>query len=213
MVSVYVETTSGIVSVSASAFRREDALALTKAILATSEDLANTLTLKVRADQNRLAEDEVRRSESRVRFALADLTSFRDAQHLIDPVETSTSTGNASRGSFKATPGVSAHNVFLEPGTLDQAGLRAQAGEGLLVQEVSGVHSGANPVTGDFSVGVSGLLFRGGELAEPVREVTVAAHLLDILSGIVAVGSDLRFSTGSVGGSSLLVGRMTVAGR
>jgi PmbA protein len=122
------------------------------------------------------------------------------------------STGNARRASFKSTPGVSAHNLFLAPGELDQAGLLAQAGEGLLVQDVSGVHSGANPVTGDFSVGVSGLLFRGGELAEPVREVTVAAHLLDILKGIVAVGSDLRFITGSIGGSSLLIGQMTVAG-
>jgi PmbA protein len=123
-----------------------------------------------------------------------------------------TSTGNARRASFKSTPGVSAHNLFLAPGELDQAGLLAQAGEGLLVQDVSGVHSGANPVTGDFSVGVSGLLFRGGELAEPVREATVAAQLLDILQGIVAVGSDLRFTTGSIGGSSLLVGQMTVAG-
>jgi PmbA protein len=122
------------------------------------------------------------------------------------------STGNARRASFKSTPGVSAHNLFLAPGELDQAGLMAQAGEGLLVQDVSGVHSGANPITGDFSVGVSGLLFRGGELAEPVREVTVAAHLLDILQGIVAVRSDLRFTTGSIGGSSLLVGQMTVAG-
>jgi PmbA protein len=122
------------------------------------------------------------------------------------------STGNARRASFKSTPGVSAHNLFLAPGELDQAGLLAQAGEGLLVQDVSGVHSGANPVTGDFSVGVSGLLFRGGELAEPVREVTVAAQLLDILKGIVAVGSDLRFTTGSIGGSSLLIGQMTVAG-
>jgi PmbA protein len=122
------------------------------------------------------------------------------------------STGNARRASFKSTPGVSAHNLFLAPGELDQAGLLAQAGEGLLVQDVSGVHSGANPITGDFSVGVSGLLFRGGELAEPVREATVAAHLLDILQGIVAVGSDLRFTTGSIGGSSLLVGQMTVAG-
>jgi PmbA protein len=122
------------------------------------------------------------------------------------------STGNARRASFKSTPGVSAHNLFLAPGELDQAGLIAQAGEGLLVQDVSGVHSGANPVTGDFSVGVSGLLFRGGELAEPVREATVAAQLLDILQGIVAVGSDLRFTTGSIGGSSLLVGQMTVAG-
>jgi PmbA protein len=122
------------------------------------------------------------------------------------------STGNAGRASFKSTPGVSAHNLFLAPGELDQAGLLARAGEGLLVQDVSGVHSGANPITGDFSVGVSGLLFRGGELAEPVREATVAAQLLDILQGIVAVGSDLRFTTGSIGGSSLLVGRMTVAG-
>ena len=59
---------------------------------------------------------------------------------------------------------------------------------------------GANPITGDFSVGVSGLLFRDGQLAEPVREATVAAQLLDILKGIEAVGSDLRFTTGrSVG--------------
>jgi PmbA protein len=122
------------------------------------------------------------------------------------------STGNARRASFKSTPGVSAHNLFLAPGDLDQAGLLARAGEGLLVQDVSGVHSGANPITGDFSVGVSGLLFRGGELAEPVREATVAAQLLDILQGIEEVGSDLRFTTGSIGGSSLLVGQMTVAG-
>jgi PmbA protein len=122
------------------------------------------------------------------------------------------STGNARRASFKSTPGVSAHNLFLAPGDLDQAGLLARAGEGLLVQDVSGVHSGANPITGDFSVGVSGLLFRGGELAEPVREATVAAQLLDILQGIQEVGSDLRFTTGSIGGSSLLVGQMTVAG-
>jgi PmbA protein len=123
-----------------------------------------------------------------------------------------TSTGNASRASFKSTPGVSAHNLFLEPGELDQPGLLARAGDGLLVQDVSGVHSGANPVTGDFSVGVTGLWFRNGELAEPVREATVAAHLLDILKAVDAVGSDLRFTTGSIGGSSLLIGQMTVAG-
>jgi PmbA protein len=123
-----------------------------------------------------------------------------------------TSTGNASRMSFKSSPGISAHNVFLPPGDKDQAGLIAQAGEGLLVQDVTGVHSGANPITGDFSVGVSGLWFRDGELAEPVREATVAAHLLDILKGIVAVGSDLRWTTGSIGGASVLVGQMTVAG-
>jgi PmbA protein len=122
------------------------------------------------------------------------------------------STGNAARASFKTTPGISAHNIHFVPGDKDEAGLLAQAGEGLLVQDMTGVHSGANPITGDFSVGVSGLWFRNGELAEPVREATVAAHLLDILKGIVAVGSDLTWTTGSIGGSTLLIGEMTVAG-
>jgi PmbA protein len=126
--------------------------------------------------------------------------------------EGAASTGNASRMSFKSTPGISGHNVFFAPGDKDQAGLLAEAGEGLLVQDVTGVHSGANPITGDFSVGVSGLWFRDGALAEPVREATVAAQLLDILKGIVAVGSDLRWTTGSIGGASVLVGQMTVAG-
>ena len=93
MIGVYVETSSGIVQVTASAFRRQDALDLAKAILASSEKLANSLNLKMQADQTRLAEDEVRRSEGSVRFALADLTSFRNAQHLIDPEESAKATG------------------------------------------------------------------------------------------------------------------------
>ncbi len=93
MIGVYVEPTSGIVSVSVTAFRREDALTLAGAILASSDRLANSLTLKMRADQTHLAEDEVRRAEGAVRFALADLTAFRNTQRLIDPVESSKSTG------------------------------------------------------------------------------------------------------------------------
>ena len=98
MVGVYVEPTSGIVSVSVVAFRREDALTLAKAILASSERLANSLTLKMRADQTRLSEDEVRRAEGGVRFALADLTSFRNSQRLIDPEESSKNSGKLLMG-------------------------------------------------------------------------------------------------------------------
>ena len=93
MITVYVESSSGIVQVSASAFRRQDALDLTKAVLTASEKLANSLNLKMQADQSRIAEDEVRRSEGNVRFALADLTAFRNSQHLIDPKESAESTG------------------------------------------------------------------------------------------------------------------------
>ena len=91
MVSVYIESTSGIVTVSVSSFNREDSLTLVDAILKSSTALANSMSLKIRMDAIKTAEDEVRRAEGQVRFSLADMTSFRNAEHLIDPVQASAS--------------------------------------------------------------------------------------------------------------------------
>ena len=60
--------------------------------------------------------------------------------------------------------------------------------DGLYVQSVSGLHSGTNPVSGDFSVGADGLMVRNGVFAEPVREVTIASTLQRMLHDIVHVG-------------------------
>ena len=59
--------------------------------------------------------------------------------------------------------------------------LLAEAGEGVYVTDVAGLHSGVNPVSGVFSVGASGRAIRGGELAEPVREFTIASDLVSML--------------------------------
>jgi PmbA protein len=121
------------------------------------------------------------------------------------------STGNASRGGYRTPPGVGTSNFYLEAGQEDVASLLARAEGGVLVQEVSGVHSGASPISGEFSVGATGLRIRGGALAEPVREMTIASTLPDMLRSVVAVGSDLRFF-GGAGAPTLLVGEMTLAG-
>jgi PmbA protein len=125
-----------------------------------------------------------------------------------------TSTGNASRGGFKTAPGVSSSNLYLEPGTSDQTALLAAAGEAFYCQQVMGLHSGANPISGDFSVGASGLMVRDGAFAEPVREVSIASTIPEILAGIREVGSDLRFLPigGGAGGMTLLVDGMTLSG-
>jgi len=67
-------------------------------------------------------------------------------------------------------------------GKQDQAEIIAQVGEGFLVQSITGVHSGVNRVSGDFSVGAEGLMIRGGELAEPVREVTMPRRFSECCS-------------------------------
>jgi PmbA protein len=121
------------------------------------------------------------------------------------------STGNAQRAGYRSAPGVGISNFYLEPGDTDLAGLLRRAEGGVLIQDVSGVHSGANPISGEFSVGATGLRIAGGALGEPVREMTIASTIPDMLKAIEAVGSDLRFFS-AVGVPSILIGEMTVAG-
>lgn len=121
------------------------------------------------------------------------------------------STGNARRAGFRSVPSVGATNLYLEPGELEVAELLARADGGVLIQDVSGVHSGANPISGEFSVGATGLRISGGAPGEPLREMTIASTIPEMLRAVAAVGSDLRFFT-SVGVPSVLIGEMTVAG-
>jgi PmbA protein len=122
------------------------------------------------------------------------------------------STGSAVRGGFKSTPGVGTQAVSLAPGHQSQAELLAMVGEGLLIQDVAGLHSGVNPISGDFSTGAEGLRIRGGALAEPVREFTIASTLQKMLRDVAAVGNDLEWLPMSAAGVSLVIHDVTVSG-
>lgn len=124
------------------------------------------------------------------------------------------STGNASRGGYRSRPSVSASNLVVAPGTDSFAELLGAAGDGVFVTDVAGLHSGVNPVTGVFSVGASGRAIRGGELAEPLREFTIASDLISMLGAVRAAGDEPRWVPfgGSVKTPPLLIGAMTVAG-
>ncbi len=75
------------------------------------------------------------------------------------------------------------------------------------------MHSGVNAVSGDFSVGVEGLLIRDGALAEPVREVTLGSTLQRLLLGVIAVGSDLEWLPGGTGSATLVIDDVSLSGR
>ena len=101
---------------------------------------------------------------------------------------------------------------MLAPGVQSPDALLAQAGDAFYVQSVSGLHSGTNPVSGDFSVGAEGLLVRDGAFAEPVREVTIASTLPRMLLDVEAIGSDLTWLPGAAVGVTLLIGEMALSG-
>ena len=117
-------------------------------------------------------------------------------------------TGHASRG-LAGPPGVSASNLTLQAGTLDQAGLMREAGSGVLVTSMFGPSLNSN--TGDWSVGCSGHWFENGEIAYPVTEITVAGNLIDIYARLIP-GSDL-VRRGSADTPSILVDGLAIAGK
>ncbi len=123
------------------------------------------------------------------------------------------STGSAVRAGYAGAPGTGARALSLLPGSKTPEEVLGEVGEGLLVQSVSGIHSGVNPVSGDFSVGAEGVLFSGGALAGPVREITIASTIQRMLSNVVAVGADLEYLPSSAAGLTLAISDVAMSGR
>jgi PmbA protein len=120
------------------------------------------------------------------------------------------STGNALRASFRSTPSPGPTNLFITPGDKTKEQLIGELKEGLLVTDVMGMHT-ANPISGDFSVGASGLWIEDGVLTRPVRSVAIAGNWRDLLLGITSIGSDLRW-LGGVGAPTICIGEMSLSG-
>jgi PmbA protein len=115
-------------------------------------------------------------------------------------------TGHAARG-VGGAPGASPSNLYMEPGRRSRGELLASVPEALLVVELIG--QGVNAVTGDYSRGAAGFMVRGGEIAEPVAEITIAGNLIEMFASLEPA-SDLEFRRG-IDAPTILVPEMTVA--
>ena len=123
----------------------------------------------------------------------------------------SASTASAIRGT-RSLPGVGAQLLVVEPGERSFEELVTSIDHGLYVTSFSGLHSGINATSGDFSVGAEGLLIEHGALSAPVREVTVASTIQRLLLDIVEVGGDFEWLTSGDGSCSLVIGDVSVSG-
>jgi PmbA protein len=122
------------------------------------------------------------------------------------------STASAVRG-YRSAPGVGAHALALATGAGSLDDLVAAVDEGVLVQSMTGLHSGVNPVSGDFSVGVEGLMVRHGQRAQPIREATIASTLQRLLLDVSAVGGEREWTPGGTGAAALVIPGVMLSGR
>ena len=105
-----------------------------------------------------------------------------------------------------------ARALSLAPGDRSQDELVSSIEHGILVQSVSGLHSGVNPVSGDFSTGAEGLRITNGQVGAPIREFTIASTLQRMLQDVVAIGNDVEWLPMRAAGVTIVVGDVTVSG-
>ena len=117
------------------------------------------------------------------------------------------STANALRSSFKSPPKVGVSNFYLEKGSED---VLSSSNEAFLIFDVMGMHT-ADPISGDFSVGATGVLVKNGRILHPIRSVTIADNIIEFFKKIEKIGNDLRFF-GSLGSPSILIKDVTLSG-
>ena len=122
-------------------------------------------------------------------------------------------TGNGFKSSYASSVGVSESNLYLQKGSMSFDDLMKEIGEGVIITDLAGLHSGANTVSGDFSLAAKGFYVEGGKKSFPVEQITVAGNYFDLLKNIVAIGNDLKFPMSNVGSPSVIVEGLSIAGK
>ncbi len=120
-------------------------------------------------------------------------------------------TGTASR-SYKGKASPWADFFYMEEGDKDFDQLLAEVGEGILITDLQGLHSGLDPISGDFSLAAKGFAITDGKKGRPIKQITVAGNLINLLEGIKEVGADAKLSTYDSYIPSVYVESMAIAG-
>ena len=128
-----------------------------------------------------------------------------------------TTTGNASKGSYAARVGIRPFTMYLQGGSLTEEQLLQQAGNGIYIHSLEGLHAGANAVSGDFSLQSSGYLIENGVKTTHIKSFTVAGNFYELLKKITAVADNMKLHNPlgitSFGSPSVLVDQLPIAGK
>ena len=126
------------------------------------------------------------------------------------------STGNGFRESHKSSIGIMATNMYIKEGNKTLEDMVKDMENGIIITDIDGLHAGISPTSGNFSLLSKGLLVEGGKIIRPISQITMAGNLYEMLKNIKGIGNDTKFSHPSsnyFGSPSILVGKLTIAGK
>lgn len=115
------------------------------------------------------------------------------------------STGNAAKGGYKGTIGISPFNLYVKKGEVSFDELLKKMDKGVIITDFAGLHSGLNSVSGDFSLAAEGFIVENGKKGKAFNQITVAGNFFELLLNIEEIGEDMKFSLSGTGSPSVLV--------
>jgi len=122
-----------------------------------------------------------------------------------------TSTGNASKGSYKGTIGISPSNFYILEGGNSPEDITSDIEKGVYIDSFSGLHSGINAISGDFSLAAEGFAIIDGKKTKALKQITVAGNYFQLLKDIVDVANDLSFGLSPIGSPTVRIGKLAIA--
>lgn len=123
------------------------------------------------------------------------------------------STGNGFKASYSGSLGIDSTNFYIKNGNKSLEDLMEDVNEGVLITEFAGLHSGANSITGDFSLSAKGFYIEDSKKTYPIEQITVAGNFFELLKIIEDIADDLKFPMSSVGAPSVRVKELSIAGK
>ncbi len=122
------------------------------------------------------------------------------------------STGNGFKGGFKGSVNTAVTNFYIEKGSVSLNEMAESLGEGIIVTDAAGLHSGINSISGDFSLAAEGFKIENGKITTPVNQITIAGNFYDVLKNIEMIGNDIKFNSSAIGSPSLMINNINIAG-
>ena len=125
--------------------------------------------------------------------------------------------GNGSKAGYDSAVGISPFTMYLAGGEMSEEDLLKEVGNGVYITSLGGLHAGANPISGDFSLQSSGFMIENGEKTKYVKSFTVAGNFYDLLKNVRAVASNVELPMAmgmtAFGAPSTWVDGLSIAGK
>lgn len=103
-------------------------------------------------------------------------------------------------------------NCYIKPGERSYQDLIKEMNNGIIIDELEGLHHGVNILTGDISLQAKGFLVEGGKIKEAVKMFVMTTNIFELFNNVIEVGNDLEFYEMSGGSPSILFDNINISG-